>query len=90
MTRTSFRSERIARRRRGRQIRKRARIRRSLSPSSLLIAGIVEIQWDRLRTAFRAAWEAFEAHTSDAYTLAPPTPSGRGARRQLLSNGRKP
>lgn len=89
MTRTSFRSERIARRRRGRQIRKRTRIRRSLSPSSLLIAEIVEIQ-DRLATAFRAVWEAFKAHTSDAYTLAPPAPGGRGARRQLLSNGRKP
>lgn len=85
MTRTSFRSERIARRRRGRQIRQRTRIRRSMSPSDLRIAGIVEIQWDRLRTAFRAAWEAFEAHT-----LAPPAPSGRGARRQLLSNGGKP
>lgn len=93
MTRTSFHSERIARRHRGREIRKRNRRRQHLSPGDAWIIDTITPIWERYRAAANAIAKFLLAHVDmiqGDYTLAPPAPSGRGARRQLLSNGRKP
>lgn len=93
MTPTSFHSERIARRHRGREIRKRNRRRQHLSPDVARIIDATTAIWERYRAAADVVAKFLLAHvdmTQDDYTLAPPAPRGLGARRQLLSNGRKP
>lgn len=86
MTRTIFHSERIARRHRGREIRKRNRRRQHLSPDVARISDATTAIWDVVAKFLLAHVDM----TQDDYTLAPPAPSGRRARRQVLSNGRKP
>ncbi|MFE7605760.1 hypothetical protein ACFU1Q_11420 [Brachybacterium paraconglomeratum] len=83
-------TEQTRRRRRGRAIRKRRRVRAAMAPENRPALDWVAAIWDRICAAVRDALDFVQVLAARVIPL-PLTPrDGAGARRQLLERGRAP